>query len=441
MRIIDSFLKDKNQLSDEDYNRSRLLIIVLLSLISISFLLYILSLFGMFSGITNLLIFLVLSANLFFLKKRGNLDITFLITTVLCTTLMIFNTINDGYILSFNNKWFIIAIITIFFMKPKWLTTYAIFLLGLQTFYFYAASQANQDPSMSGAILEEYIDNLIFFGLCYGLLRLLNKYQKRQNERILESNRLLEVRTSQLLESNGELEKFALLVSHDLKTPLRNVVSFTTLLEREIKNPTGANVLEYTKFIKDGSLKLNNLVNDILSYSRLESTSKKEEEINLNKLVSEIKESISTYIKKRNAKVVIENQLPIVLSQKSMMIQLLKNLIENGLKYNESNAPTVTVKYTTEDGKNCLIIMDNGIGIKEEYHHSIFEMFTRLHGENQYEGSGIGLSTCHKIVTKIGGSINVSSNAGEGTTFEIQFPKSAIIEQNKIPKEILTLAN
>lgn len=282
---IDYFIRDKNSLAEEEYNRIRLLVIVLLILITITGLLFLLSFFGMFSTITNLSIFLILILTLGIFRQSGNIDVAFFVTTLTCSLFMVWNAAANGYTLSHNNKWFAIAFITIFFMKPSWLTPYAWFLALVQTVFFYLARQELLNSEELSSINEEYIDNLLFFGLCFGLLKLLNNYQIRQNQFILQSNKLLEQRSKELAESNLELEKFALLASHDLKTPLRNIISFTMLLEKDLIKSTNTKALEYLYFIKNGGVKLDKLVNDVLSFSRLSSTSNIKEVVDLNDLI------------------------------------------------------------------------------------------------------------------------------------------------------------
>ena len=429
MTIIDYFIKDKENISREDYGRSRLLIIVLLVLITVAFSLFILSLFGLSSGITNLSIFIVLVCNLWFLKFKGNLDVTFFVTTILCTGLLILNTIDDNeYILSYDNKWFVIALITIFFIKPKWLTVYSIFLLGLQTFYFVMDKKINTLSEANNVILKEYLDNIFFFGLCYVLLRSLNAYQEKQNEILQKTNSQLENKTIQLLDSNDELEKFAYVVSHDLKAPLNNIVGFAGLLEKELSEEQGSKAYKYSQIINSGSNKLAKLVTDILAYSKLESSEQEQEMIDLNNLTEEIILSISRYTQSRNGKIELLNIMPTIMGQRSMLVQLLKNLIENGLKYNESDVPSVSIQFFNDLLSPYIRISDNGIGIKEEHYSTIFTMFGRLHADEKYEGTGIGLASCRKIINKMDGSIAVNSNLEKGTRFDLYFPRNIIKE-------------
>lgn len=412
--------------------RSRLLVIVLLALISLTGILAFFSFFGFFNKLTNTGIFLVLCATLYSYKLKGNLEVTFLIAAVICTSFMIYNTVIDGYILSMNNKWFTIALITIFFIKPKWLGPYTLMLMGLQVFYWTRSKADNLSQEMTNLANEELVDNILLFGLCYALLNLLNKHQEALNNRIKDSNKKLENKALQLIQSNRELENFAFLASHDIKTPLRNIISFAGLLEREIRNNrAGAKELEYTGFIKNGSMKLDRLVSDVLSYSRLTSSEDSIENIALSEVIKEIETTISKHLQIRNAEISVESNLPVIRANRTMIYQLIKNLIENGIKYNESNEPRITISYSNSDGNHYMSISDNGIGIEKAYHDTIFKMFSRVHTED-YEGSGIGLSLCKRIIDKLGGKITIHSEIGVGTSFHLHFPASIIqIHQKK----------
>lgn len=308
-------------------------------------------------------------------------------------------------------------------MKPKWMTPYAMFLAILQTYYLLVSINHSSDPTNNGIFIEEYIDNILFFGLCYALLYRLYLYQKSQLENISQSNELLEEKTSELIESNQELENFASIVAHDLRSPLRNMIRFSGLLQRSITNNNYSKLDEYADYIKNGCFRMNTLIQDVLVYSQLTSTQKSKESVNLNQVFEEVKESLCCSFLNENIEIIKENDLPIIMSHKSRMSQLLKNFMENGLKYNQSEKPTIRVKYHSG---NCLSITDNGIGISDKHYKAIFNMFTRLHTEHQYEGTGIGLFTCKKLMDKLGGRIQVDSNVGKGTMFELYFPTEII---------------
>ena len=132
-------------------------------------------------------------------------------------------------------------------------------------------------------------------------------------------------------------------------------------------------------------------------------------------------DNLQESIKKYNGEVVV-NSLPTINSSNAFLFTTLKNLIENGLKYNQSPTPTVEVSYHTTETHHQIIVSDNGIGIDEEYHEKVFEMFKRLHNRGEYEGSGIGLAIVKLVIEKLDGTIEIESKVGKGTVFKILLP-------------------
>ncbi len=262
-----------------------------------------------------------------------------------------------------------------------------------------------------------------FFGLLLiGLLSWGIGRIRRQNTEIILNRAELVNANNDLAKSNEELERFAHVASHDLKSPLNSIVSFAGLLRRKLKDDASESVKEYISYIETNGTRMRRLIDDILQYSKLSSNDTSDhEEISLDKLVHEISQLVLSTSKGK--KVNIEaSELPNLKWNYSKIFLLFKNFIENGLKYNESENPSIKLHYTNSNGKNIVHITDNGIGIKEEYFDKIFLMFNRLHGEGQYEGTGLGLATCKKIVDEFKGKIEVSSQLNEGTTFKIEIP-------------------
>jgi len=246
-----------------------------------------------------------------------------------------------------------------------------------------------------------------------------------QKKQLQQSNHMLQMRTNELLKSNQELERFAYVASHDLKTPLNNIISFSGLLEEELESFDSNDAHEYFSFIKTGSQKMSSLIKDVLEYSRLSSKAV-EVEIDIGKLIQEIEESIQEYLLQRNAKIIVNDVFPTIKANHTRIYLLFKNLIENAIKYNESTNRFVEIKYQKQDKFHQLIFKDNGIGIDEKHHCKVFEMFTRLHNNRKYEGTGLGLSLSKKIIETIGGKIELKSQLGEGSTFIIYFPINEI---------------
>ncbi|MGK0364157.1 MAG: signal transduction histidine kinase [Saprospiraceae bacterium] len=281
-----------------------------------------------------------------------------------------------------------------------------------------------------------YLGLLILF-LFLLLLFLYRSYRNKQafnsklKQQVALQTKELKQYNEQLKESNEELERFAFIASHDLKTPLRTIISFTGLLERKLKSYENESVNEYVSYIKTAGVRMNELIVDVLEYSRLSSSdeSNKKDAIDPNILLNEVLSSFSNYLKEKNAEVIKVNDLPYLSAHKSSISLLFQNLIENSIKYNESDKPSIKI-HTEEKGEFVSIYFeDNGIGIPEEYQEKIFGMFSRLHNQGEYEGSGLGLSTCKKIVEKLNGEIIVESTVGEGSIFEIVLPQSIIVSE------------
>lgn len=255
-----------------------------------------------------------------------------------------------------------------------------------------------------------------------------NQYNEALKAQVVERTKELEDSNKQLQQSNVELERFAFIASHDLKTPLGNIINFTNLLERHLGNHDDKKIQECIKFLKEGGKRMNKLIEDVLEYSKLSGTKKEtiKEEINLNSLCEELKTTIHSHLEERQAQIEIPQSLPLIVGNYSSFFLLFKNLIENAIKYNESPIPTVKIRFLKNEDTFSLFFEDNGIGIPEEFFEKIWEMFGRLHTHSKYKGTGLGLATCKKIMDALNGTIEVSSIVGKGTFFELKFPKSCL---------------
>lgn len=256
-----------------------------------------------------------------------------------------------------------------------------------------------------------------------------HRYNKELQVQVAERTQELEYSNQQLRQSNMELERFAFIASHDLKTPLGNIINFTNLLDRILESNDNKQVQQCIHFIKEGGKRMNNLIEDVLEYSKLSNTTKenKQEQINLNILCEELANTISIYLEDKNAKIEIPQQLPIVTANYSSLFLLFKNLIENAIKYNESTTPTIKISFTQYTDTFSLFFIDNGIGIPEEFFDKIWDMFSRLHTHSKYEGTGLGLATCKKLIHTLKGTIHVKSTVGVGSIFEIRLPSSCLV--------------
>lgn len=241
------------------------------------------------------------------------------------------------------------------------------------------------------------------------------------NQQLQDSNLNLKHSNLALERSNEELERFAYIASHDLKTPLNNILSFAHLLQKELKDNQSPKIHQYLSFIKDGSLRMNSLIKSVLEFSKVSKVEEDKVKISFDAIVQEVQLTISNFISQKNGQVIIVNPLPTIFYYHSEILKLFQNLIENGIKYNESPEPTVKIFSQKENGLITLCFEDNGIGIDQEYHERVTKMFTRLHRESEYQGSGLGLAICQKIINRLNGSLEIQSDGNSGTQFILKF--------------------
>ena len=226
---------------------------------------------------------------------------------------------------------------------------------------------------------------------------------------------------SELKRSNEDLESYSYAVSHDLKTPLRTVRSFVSFLIEDYGEKLDKTGVDYLTRMKAAVTHMDNLIEDVLTLSRVGRKISDLEAIDTKKLFQEILLEIKETGSK--AKISIPKELPIIQTQNAWIRPLFHNLINNGIKYNKSKLPTVKIEYQSSVGEHLFSVVDNGIGIEKKYFEKIFSLFERLHSRSDFEGTGAGLAICKKIVDNMGGKIWVESTLGEGSSFFVSLPK------------------
>ncbi|MDR3716467.1 MAG: ATP-binding protein [Puia sp.] len=240
--------------------------------------------------------------------------------------------------------------------------------------------------------------------------------QKRGEAIMKQLNEDLRKRASELAASNAELERFAYIASHDLQEPLRMVSSFLQLLKKKYKDRLDEKANQYIHFAVDGSERMKGLILDLLEYSRLGFSKENFGEVDLDHVVTEVKQMFAEKIK--NAGAHIETRaLPVVHADKIQMGQLFQNLISNALKYRGPEKPLIRLEAIEWPEHWLFKVSDNGIGIDPQFFEKIFVIFQRLHTRSEYSGTGIGLAICKKIVERHGGRIWVESEMEKGSTF------------------------
>lgn len=284
-------------------------------------------------------------------------------------------------------------------------------------------NENSENRTLFAIALAALLSLLVLFG--YVAYRGSKNYNTTLEKAIKQRTKELENSNKYLAKSNEELERFAFVASHDLKTPLLNIISFSNLLSKELQASENEKIQTYLSFILEGGTRMNNLIQDILEFSKLSHVEKKEkkEAVDLNVVFADLSRLLSTTLKKRNAVVKILHPLPIIQAIPHAILTLFQNLLENGIKYNQSEQPTIEIYAEEKQEGLSIFLKDNGIGIPKEFQQKIFTMFTRLHTHAEYEGSGLGLAICKKIVEHHKGTVLIQSVVNEGTIFEITFPK------------------
>lgn len=232
----------------------------------------------------------------------------------------------------------------------------------------------------------------------------------------------------ELKRSNEELEQFTYIASHDLKEPLRMVTSYTQLLKKRYKEKLDTDANEFIDFAVDGAIRMQNLINDLLDFSRVTTQGKAFEYIELNECINQAIKNLKVAIDESDAQITCSD-LPTIKADKLQMSQLFQNLISNALKYRGNNRPKIHISVTENEHEWQISITDNGIGIDPLYKEKIFIIFQRLHSKSEYSGTGIGLAICKKIVGRHEGRIWVDSEINHGSTFHFTIKKNLTGEE------------
>jgi PAS domain S-box-containing protein len=226
----------------------------------------------------------------------------------------------------------------------------------------------------------------------------------------------------ELKRSNEELGHFAYIASHDLQEPLRMVASYTQLLSQRYRGKLDADADDFIAYAVAGCNRMQRLINDLLAYSRAGANAKKPRKISSELALLEALINLETTIVESGA-VVTHDELPAVTMDDTHLTQVFQNLIGNAVKYRSAAAPRVHISANTNDSNECVFsVQDNGMGIDSQYFEKIFILFQRLHGRDEFEGTGIGLAVCKKMLERLGGRIWLDSQPDKGSTFHFAVP-------------------
>jgi PAS domain S-box-containing protein len=227
-----------------------------------------------------------------------------------------------------------------------------------------------------------------------------------------------------LKRSNDELEQFAYVASHDLQEPLRTIASFTQLLERRYKCKLDSDADEFMDYIVDASFRMKDQIEGLLEFSRVATHEKTFEQVNMNDILKYALNNLKTLIEENNAKIT-NDPLPLLMGDADQLQRVFQNIISNAIKFKkEGESPKVHISVQRNDENNEYVfsIADNGIGIEKQYMERIFVIFKRLHTQDEYKGTGIGLSIVKRIIERHNGRIWVESDLGKGSTFYFTLP-------------------
>lgn len=248
--------------------------------------------------------------------------------------------------------------------------------------------------------------------------------EREQTEaQVVAAKEAAEQQSQELSKSNNDLEQFAYVASHDLRQPLRMVSSYLSLIERRLGASLNEECHEFLGFAKSGAQQMDRLIQDLLEYSRVGRHGAPAERLNIAEMADEARHHLLVLIEETACTIEIDTEAAAVNGNHTELVRLFQNLIGNAIKYRAPDrTPRVAVRWQRQAGEWLVSVKDNGIGIPPEFQEEVFKIFRRLHGSSEYEGTGIGLAVCQKIVNSLGGRIWIESDDAVGTTFLFTLP-------------------
>jgi PAS domain S-box-containing protein len=229
-------------------------------------------------------------------------------------------------------------------------------------------------------------------------------------------------KTEELERSNSELEQFAYVASHDLQEPLRMVTSYVQMLARRYRGKLDPDADDFINYAVDGAIRMRELIKNLLTYSRA-GKARPFVSIDFGSLLDKVVANLALQIKESGA-AISHDPMPSIRGDEPQLCQLVQNLLSNSIKFHDHRRLVIHFGAQRRDTDWLFYVRDNGIGIDPKYHDRIFTMFQRLHAQNEYPGSGIGLAICRRIIERHGGKMWVESKLGEGSTFYFTIPAS-----------------
>jgi len=344
---------------------------------------------------------------LYYMGMTGPGLIYLLITSILC--ILLFPVQNAYWSALLNTCICIVVALAIYYQLVPWAVSQedavGLWIIVSSNLVFLSFLSAALIPRLSGGLQQTI------------------QIEKQLRQQLSHEQQSLSHAMEMLKKKNVELEQFSYAASHDLQEPLRMVTGFLGQLEKKYNHIIDAKGKQYIWFAVDGAKRMQQIIIDLLEFSQIGNHSESREDINLHELINEIRILYCTKIENKKAKIIVE-YLPVIHSNKIALNQVFQNLISNGLKYCHAQGEVIIKIGAVEKEMHWQFsINDNGIGISKEDYEKVFIIFQRLHGKEEYPGTGIGLAITKKNIEQMGGDIWVESEENKGSTFYFTIPK------------------
>lgn len=272
--------------------------------------------------------------------------------------------------------------------------------------------------------------------LILGLIVLFIRFrEKKIANNLLEAQKgEIEAQNLQLTQSNSDLRQFAYVASHDLREPLRTIRSYLQLLQKRLGAHLTESGKDYIEFAIDGAMRMDRLLRELLLYSRIGREKIPYDSVDLNEVIDTVKNNLNQQIEENEA-IILVDHLPMIKAQHVRMIQLFQNLVSNSIKFRGEETPLIRISYSSTATHHKIALKDNGIGIAGKFKEKVFTIFQRLHTQEEYEGTGIGLALSKRIIEQHGGEIWFESEEGQGTCFYVTLAKNPLDFQSELIKK------
>ncbi len=411
-KLIDYFI-DNNPNKSADYSiKERLLVLFNISMVGLALFMIPTYLYLEVFTLLNFLYVLLVGSIiiLFYFKFSSNLKIASFAFITFCLSYLFLNILYTGAINSVLVIWLVILPILAILLNNGFIN-YSIVLsilvvISLLIFDYIGFTFPNEMDRFGG----NFIKLIIRVNFMTSIVMIVYYYDKKRQA----DKELLE-------QSNTDLEQFAYVASHDMKAPLRNIMSLAQLLKRKSKKESCAESSEYIQHILSNGHRMNELIQDVLEIATIDKQEFSKTRIDANEILKKVKENLQNELAAKNAKIEYRG-LPFISVNEPQIIQVFQNLIENGLKYNRSESPLIQISFGIDKKFIHFYFSDNGIGIASEFYDKIFEMFKRLHSGFEFTGTGIGLAICKKIALRHKGDLKVEESSDNGTVFKLSLP-------------------